>query len=140
MARRNRTKRHRKTRRTRRQKGGSAAFTVQYGQTPVQGQELSIAQTQEKPSVVISLNHYLVMYDPDAVKPDWIHWIATAEGDVLPYQGPTPPPGTGVHRYILVLSAGSPPQAPKERGGQDVSKLIKSAKAKVFFTVSAPSA
>ncbi|KAG6329447.1 hypothetical protein ID866_9642 [Astraeus odoratus] len=74
------------------------------------------------------VSYTLVMTDPDAPsrkKPNfaqWRHWVATgikapypteidkgnlyarfAQPAVSPYYGPAPPPGTGPHRYILLL-------------------------------------
>jgi phosphatidylethanolamine-binding protein (PEBP) family uncharacterized protein len=96
-------------------------------------------KTQQKPQVTIPANHYVVMYDPDAVNHDWIHWISSSsEEDVLPYQGPTPPPNSGIHHYIFVLSAGKLPGKPAERGGQKAIDFIHTPIASTFFTVQAP--
>jgi phosphatidylethanolamine-binding protein (PEBP) family uncharacterized protein len=122
--------RKRKTRR-RRQRGGG----VFYGATEVKGQQLGQKGTSVKPRVSIPPNHYLVMYDPDAVKPDYIHWIAGPDGDILPYRGPTPPPGTGVHRYIFLLARGEPPAAPRVRNSQRGTALAKNVAGRAFFTV-----
>ena len=51
------------------------------------------------------------MHDPDSSQPSWLHWLVTniPNGDitkgeeVVSYNGPTPPPGTGTHRYIFEL-------------------------------------
>lgn len=50
----------------------------------------------------------LLMWDPDAINPSYIHMLViniphkqTKYGKtVLPYTPPAPPPGTGTHRYI----------------------------------------
>lgn len=108
----------RKTRRVK--KGGQRIFRVMYGSTQVKGQTLTARNTAKKPSLTIPKGHYVVMYDPDAIRPDWIHWISSSESDILPYQGPSPPPGSGIHRYVISLHSGNPPPPPKERGGQSV--------------------
>ena len=51
----------------------------------------------------------LVMYDPDASIPQWLHYLVIniPNGDiskgyvVRPYARPTPPVGSGTHRYIF---------------------------------------
>jgi len=50
----------------------------------------------------------MVMFDPDAVGGNKIHWLIvnmSRGGDsgrtLLPYVPPHPPPGSGVHRYIF---------------------------------------
>ena len=133
-----RTRRHKK--RTRRRRGGRSKgfqFTVSYSGIPVRGQELSKDQSAIKPQIQIPKGHYVVMADSDAVNPDWIHWIVTPEKEILPYQGPNPPPGSGIHTYKLYLVAGNPPLAPKSRGGQNVAVLAPNLVAIAEFTVAA---
>ncbi len=85
-------------------------------------------ETAVEPQVLISNpdgQYTLLMIDPDAGKKTpnnqspgntkglyYLHWLVTnipssgnvQEGDVLvPYKGPTPPAGTGKHRYIFIL-------------------------------------
>jgi len=60
----------------------------------------------------------LVMYDPDAVtSPGWLHYLVInipngdiSKGDnIISYEGPSPPPGSGSHHYIFEqLSQTSP--------------------------------
>lgn len=82
----------------------------------------------------------LVMSDPDAPSRatpkfrEWLHWIivnaAKAEGEdgeteisgqgytVCDYSGPTPPRGTGKHRYVFVLyeqASGDLPEAVSDK-------------------------
>ena len=53
----------------------------------------------------------LLMWDPDAINPSYIHHLVvnitnkrTPDGiTVLPYTPPAPPPGTGKHHYFTVL-------------------------------------
>jgi hypothetical protein len=105
------------------QRGSGNNLEIQYSTGKVAGQIIPVEQTQQKPNVSIPDGHYLVMYDPDAGNPDWIHWISSKDDDILPYQGPAPPTGTGIHRYIFILVAGNPPSAPLERGGQNAETL-----------------
>lgn len=128
-------KRYKKTRKHR---GGSSLLTVFYGPKQVLGGQFTVEETAVKPSVQIPEGHTLVMYDPDAVKPSWIHWIATNQGDKLSYKGPSPPPGTGIHRYIFALLPGKVPSqlaTNQNRGGKNVSDIIKSAVMAAYFTV-----
>lgn len=51
----------------------------------------------------------LIVYDPDAVGGTYLHWIVQdyfspkKKKVILPYQGPAPPKGSGVHNYIFSL-------------------------------------
>ena len=82
-----------------------------YGPTPVKGQRLNRSKTKNKPRVKLSSGLFtLMMWDPDAPQGTWLHWLVTnipgdiARGtDVVMYAPPTPPPGTGVHRYHFTL-------------------------------------
>jgi phosphatidylethanolamine-binding protein (PEBP) family uncharacterized protein len=116
------TRRHRKGRRTRKQKGGQN-LRISYNGTSVQGQQLTQEQTSKQPSITIPPGHTLVLYDPDAVNPSYIHWIATAKESLLPYKGPSPPPGTGIHHYKFALVKG-PVQVPSSRAPVKANSLI----------------
>ena len=87
-----------------------------YKNKRVNGQTLSQTTTSHRPTVVLrpSQRFYtLAMWDPDApgASPSWLHWLVVnipygnvEEGNILvPYAPPTPPPGTGVHRYYFTL-------------------------------------
>ena len=74
-------------------------------------------------------------WDVDAPSPDYLHWIvlnaeSIHEGtDYLVYQPPTPPVGTGAHRYILGLWRHSlpvpvPNKGIEQRWGQDARALM----------------
>ena len=53
----------------------------------------------------------LIMHDPDAVGGNLIHWIiVNIDGnnlhtgyELLKYKGPSPPPGSGRHKYIFLF-------------------------------------
>ena len=77
----------------------------------VQGQCLTPRQTATAPRVSFAHRPHalytLALVDPDAVGGTKIHWLVgnipgqdVRRGTTLvPYQGPAPPPHTGVHRY-----------------------------------------
>jgi len=80
--------------------------------------EIDLAQTQKQPTIKITQfpKKYssLIMYDPDSVKGIFIHWLVINipnnnntninNGNALkPYYPPSPPIGTGKHRYIFKL-------------------------------------
>ena len=85
----------------------------------------------------------LMMIDPDApnrthpVSRSWVHWLVTNIGDadvtkgeiIMDYNPPSPPAGTGEHRYVFLLfkqdgrvTAGN---VGPERGKFDVNKFVK---------------
>ena len=129
------TRRRRSRSRKHYQRGAGIQLKIQYGQKTVVGQEFTAAETAVQPTVVIPAGHYLVMYDPDAVKPAYIHWVSSPARDTVPYQGPTPPPGTGIHRYIFVLCKGGAPALTGKRNSQNPAAVFQNPVATVFFTV-----
>lgn len=74
---------------------------------------VKVSETQVEPrvklNVDISKTYLLIMYDPDAVVGNHIHWIIynitnnniNTGSNMIPYKGPAPPPKTGKHRYIF---------------------------------------
>jgi len=76
---------------------------------------LKVSETQVEPrvklNVDISKTYLLIMYDPDAVVGNHVHWIIynitnnniNTGNNMIPYKGPAPPPKTGKHRYIFEL-------------------------------------
>jgi phosphatidylethanolamine-binding protein (PEBP) family uncharacterized protein len=87
-----------------------------YNNTYVTNNFLTPQQTQFKPVVSLkgldtNKKYTLIMYDPNAVNGNLIHWIVTdIYGNVfnngkelLTYKGPSPPKGTNIHNYIFAL-------------------------------------
>ena len=76
---------------------------------------LTTAETQIEPKISYNSNnnnlYTFLMHDPDSIHGDYCHWLIINipdnnlnNGDIiLPYKGPSPPPKTGVHRYIFEL-------------------------------------
>ena len=100
----------RRTRKRRIRKGGGG-LSISYGSYNVNDSITSIDATSKAPTITLlplPLST-LIMYDPDAVLPTWLHWLVInipngdiKKGDiVLSYDGPAPPPNTGTHRYIF---------------------------------------
>lgn len=114
---------------------GQSPFSVIYGTTHVKGQTLTQSETQSPPIVRMPPGYSVVLYDPDAVNPAYIHWILGPDGDLLSYKGPTPPPGTGIHRYIFAFVK-EVPTLPAKRNSQNTANLIKNPVAYLYFTVS----
>jgi len=107
-------------------------FVIEYpGCHYVNGGLMTKAMTQKRPSVNFShlmldipdnSRIVLVMIDPDAPTSkingnQYLHWLVTNieecdvsnAKDIYPYQGPNPPPNSGVHRYqFYVLSQPGP--------------------------------
>ena len=113
-------------------KGGNPnlSFSINYanvGKTSIgkiEGQDLTgkadVYKTKPKINLICAVNdnkskkYSIIMLDPDA--PDgkgtsstWTHWFVTisSDGTIInepyPYQPPSPPPGSGKHRYIFNL-------------------------------------
>ena len=76
---------------------------------------LTPTETQIEPKISYNPNndqlYTFLMHDPDSIHGDYCHWLIINipgnnlnNGDIiLPYKGPSPPPKTGVHRYIFEL-------------------------------------
>lgn len=154
---RGRTRRNLRCHTKKRTKGG-ANLTVDYSGVLVRGQNFTKSTTIGQPSVKFTGEteklYTLVMWDPDvpeSAQPGYAHWIAInlqsqnniASNELLNYQGPAPPPGTGIHRYFFGLfeqQRGISPQQP-ERPHFSIDTFIKendlSEVTKVFMKVSA---
>ena len=89
---------------------------ILYNNTNVSNQFLTPQETQNKPIVTLKGLDYnkiytLIMYDPNAVGGNYIHWIVTniyennfeLGNEILQYYGPHPPKGSGIHNYIFSL-------------------------------------
>jgi hypothetical protein len=102
--------------------GGTPAalpFSVRWG--PVQAAPaaaapplLEAAALSQQPAVTLPAGgpYTLIAWDPDAPQASWLHWLVVnipgaaspaAGSTVVPWAPPTPPPGTGTHRYIFGL-------------------------------------
>lgn len=93
-------------------------FTVMFGSvaaTPA-GPKLEQTSVQDQPTVswdspAIGTLYTLIAWDPDAPAKSWLHWLVVncdgpdpSSGEtVMPWAPPTPPAGTGEHRYIFGL-------------------------------------
>ncbi|WP_431952731.1 YbhB/YbcL family Raf kinase inhibitor-like protein [Nocardia lijiangensis] len=98
--------------------------SVKYGDVRVSpGVQLSVEQTASMPDLEWPLRekgsgvYAVLMFDPDAPSRStsrglcWLHWavgnisgLDFARGvEIVPYAGPTPPKGSGPHRYVLVV-------------------------------------
>lgn len=97
---------------------GGANLTVDYSGILVRGQNFTKSATTRQPEVKFTGEpgklYTLVMWDPDVppqAQPGYAHWIAInlqsqndiASNEILSYQGPAPPSGTGAHRYFFGL-------------------------------------
>jgi phosphatidylethanolamine-binding protein (PEBP) family uncharacterized protein len=123
---------------TRKQRGGFAPLNISYNGKKVQGNQFTVEETAEKPMVEIPEGYTLIMYDPDAVNPSWIHWISTSSHDILPYKGPSPPKGSGIHHYKFILVPGTVKTnlaTNQNRGGKSVSEYDPMAVKRAEFIV-----
>ncbi|RWS24317.1 phosphatidylethanolamine binding protein-like isoform 1 [Leptotrombidium deliense] len=92
---------------------------VQYSGTAVNfGNELTPQSTSTEPTLnwpkEDGAMYTVVMVDPDApsrqrpTAAEWLHWLViniqgNAKEEIIQYNGPTPPKGTGLHRYVLLV-------------------------------------
>ncbi len=98
--------------------------SVKYGNVRVSpGARLSVAQTASAPDLEWPLRedgsdmYTVLMFDVDAPSRAtshglcWLHWAVgdipgldiAAGAEIVPYAGPTPPKGSGPHRYVLAV-------------------------------------
>lgn len=80
------------------------------------GHDLTIEQAQPEPHAYWTappkdIKYTLVCWDPDAQAKSWLHWLVmdcagtdpTTGKIVVDWFPPTPPRGSGLHRYIFAL-------------------------------------
>ena len=90
---------------------GGGLMRVVYPSFNVNNTTTNRNSTSHVPTVSLqnlNLSTFL-MYDPDAVVPEWLHYLVInipngdiSKGEVIiSYEGPSPPPNTGIHRYIF---------------------------------------
>lgn len=147
------TSRIRKNKTRKYKKRGGYSMEVTYRTFSANNQEVQESEASNVPNIKLYPFRYssLIMYDPDAIVPPYLHYLVInikngiiSSGDVIvPYAGPTPPPGSGTHRYIFEQLEQSSPFniAPPERAKFDVSNFKKmnnlALKATKMFSVSA---
>jgi phosphatidylethanolamine-binding protein (PEBP) family uncharacterized protein len=76
---------------------------------------LSIEESSVEPTIILDCKpksfYTLLMFDPDAVGGNKIHWLIVniKQNDILTgntiinYKGPKPPKGSGTHHYVFSL-------------------------------------
>ena len=102
------TRKTRKNKKLRKQKGG---MEIEYPSFIVNNSITTVKNTIVVPKITLSALKLstLIMYDPNAIKPSYIHYLITnipngdiSKGDtIFSYAGPSPPPNTGDHHYIF---------------------------------------
>ena len=134
---RHRRKQKRVTRRKIRQNGGQQDISVQFQGKEAKGNLRARSETQLQPIISWSLIpdtlYTVLMWDPDAPEPSWIHLFVvntpslnlTQGQTLLSYTPPTPP--SGIHRYYVTVY--KQPQklemsAPVERGNFRVDEFV----------------
>jgi phosphatidylethanolamine-binding protein (PEBP) family uncharacterized protein len=89
---------------------------IKYKSTNInKGDFLSPLQSVSKPIIKYNANknklYTIILHDPDAVIGNRVHWLvinipgsAIQNGDtVFDYDGPHPPPKSGIHKYIFMI-------------------------------------
>ena len=117
------SKRSNSTNKKRRGGASTPSFSINYANIgKIKDQDLTGQNKayNAKPDVIISgtdnskgKKYSVIMLDPDAPlgkgTRTWTHWFVTISSDgtiineLYPYQPPSPPPGSGKHRYIFNL-------------------------------------
>ena len=85
--------------------GGEILLDISYDGVPVQP-TMELSKVQNAPSIKILDKglHTLLLVDPDASAGTWLHWMLINNTDqVVSYYPPTPPAGSGPHRYTFIL-------------------------------------
>jgi phosphatidylethanolamine-binding protein (PEBP) family uncharacterized protein len=92
-------------------KGGQYNISIKYN-TNIQNNSYKTKESTSSVPKIKLMNlplSSLIMYDPDAIQPQYIHYLVTniSNGNissgkiVFDYMGPAPPVGSGTHRYIF---------------------------------------
>lgn len=100
---------------------------------------------QKEPEIKLGENQpestTLIMYDPKAVGGTYLHWMVQDYSSsekrriILPYQGPAPPKGTGVHDYIFSLFHNlTIPSQPMERKIKNINEITSGKEPLAQFT------
>jgi hypothetical protein len=88
---------------------------IRYGKIKVDGQSLTPLQASQKPNIQFqgdpNILYTLILADPNAVKGYRVHWLiinipgsSLEKGQpIFEYDGPHPPPNSGIHNYIFYL-------------------------------------
>ena len=142
-------------------RGGADAIRIMFGAQEVRnGQVVPLEQAQQPFSFLIDGNpndlYTVMIYDPDAVVPDYIHYFILnvknsdpGKGNILySYQPAAPPPGTGQHRYIVLVCKQrefiQPFVVPEGRAGASIDALLEGLRfekmSHIIFLVDAPAA
>jgi hypothetical protein len=138
------------SRRSRRQRGGQPSGVLQVSwpggaASPAPGPLLSRGLVAAKPTVKIlspANPLLLICTDPDAPAGTWLHWLVAnphrSPEDIVPWAPPTPPKGSGVHRYQFRLyempGSGPLPPAPKTRGAFPLESFVAQNRLKLLDT------
>jgi phosphatidylethanolamine-binding protein len=94
----------------------------------------TITQTHPQIFLLTNNDYTLVLMDLDApgTKPaQWLHWIVTytkANGkwnSVVSYYPPSPPPNSGIHRYVFLQFRGAATNIPNSRTHFMISDFAK---------------
>ena len=77
---------------------------------------ITLEEAHIKPKIILRKNkkkiYTLLMFDPDAIGGNKIHWLIvniinddiSSGNTLIEYKGPTPPKGSGIHHYTFVLA------------------------------------
>lgn len=97
-----------------RKRGGQMSMNIRYPSFTLKNSSTStVDATAEEPTTSLPRVPLatLIMHDPNSSQPSWLHWLVIniPNGDIrkgsiiVPYNGPSPPPNTGIHNYKFEL-------------------------------------
>lgn len=109
-------------------------LSVQYGTTTVNGQLLTMKETQHKPNIQFPVEknnlYTILMIDPDSPQPDFIHWLIVnitpdRYDTILSYFPPQPPSGTHHYYFYLCMQQSRIQVSRMERYGFQTREFMK---------------
>ena len=128
-----RQRRHKRHIKTKKRRGGSTNFLVEYPTAAKCKTKEEVAVEPKIRGKISTTPLTLIMRDPDAPdsKPNsYLHWLVPGITNLnklppaaIQYTGPNPPPGSGKHRYIFEIYEGVPTSIPTGRSNFNPNQI-----------------
>lgn len=115
---------------------------IKYGNKPIAPNAFeTVEETKHQPDISIPFSPYtLIMFDWDAPSSklnnkQYLHWAITSEKTLVPYQPPSPPQGTGIHRYQFNTYKGLLDKIDTPRDQFDISTVDLKLESSTLFNI-----